>query len=228
VLLFLALGPVVAGCAAGDYGAAAGSSGPAAAKRTASAPARTVFSPPSADEFGGPMNVLPNGSFDAGTKPWSALGGVKRSERPELIVTKRPHRFGSTALLVQEGGSVPFGAQVTAISTPTRGSSWRFSGWVQTSRNLLGSTLVFQIYALSKRGGTVPVATFARRLSGRWRRVTSRWTRLSVLGRTRIASATSIGARVYAKGSAPLFGGWIALDGVTLKLARSRSGTAAY
>jgi hypothetical protein len=187
-----------------------------------------VSSPASAHEFGGPMNVLPNGSFDAGTKPWTALGGVKRSDRPELVVTKTPHRFGSTALLVEEKGSVPFGAQVAAVSNPGRGSNWLFSGWVQTSRNLFGTTLVFQLYALTKRGGAVPIATFARPLSGRWSRVTQRWTRLSVRGRTRIASATFIGARVYAKNSAPLSGGWIALDGVTLKLARSRSGAAAY
>jgi hypothetical protein len=226
VLTFVALAAVTAGCASGDYGAAAGSQVSAPA-RTRSEPARTVSAPASDRAFGGPANVVPNGSFDDGTSPWHPLGGTTKKTFPELLVTRKPCRFGTTALLVQEKLPQPFGAQVVAVSNPPRGSTWRFSGWVEAGRTLYGSTLVFQLYALTKRGGTVPIATFSKQLTGRWSRVTKRWTRLTVRGTTRIANATFVGARVYAKNSIPL-AGWIALDGVTLTRVRSPSRVATY
>ena len=72
--------------------------------------------------FGGPDNLLRNGSFEQGVTPWVPFTGSK------LALTKSVHRFGRLALLARPGTkpATSLGAAIVdLVSRPSHGSRCR-------------------------------------------------------------------------------------------------------
>ena len=198
VALLLVCGTVTA-CNTGLYGAAAGGSPPP--------PATTVTTTP-VHQYGGPTNLLPNGSFTGGTTPWVSNAAAK------LFLTSRLHRIGSTALLVRPAtpGSY-FSPKAVIASAPAKGQRYSFEAWAHGSPDLVGAPLLLELDAVVMTGPTtgrlVTVTQEYRPLGRHWRH-------FSVRGVVPVAGAASIvaivGVQSVSKHS------WLALDGAAAKL----------
>jgi Carbohydrate binding domain len=134
--------------------------------------------------FGGAANLVPNGSFEAGTSPWVAFTGSK------LTVTNSVHRFGRIALLVRPKRKSPVSlgaALVDLAARPARGSRYAFTAWVKASPH--GALARVQLSVLKRPKTWVPVAEATRPVTGGWQR-------LSVRGKVRLANGAYLRALV--------------------------------
>lgn len=158
-----------------------------------------------AHQFGGPSNLLPNGSFEAGTTPWLTMDST-------IEWTKKPHRFGKTALLARPTAFRPFGARVEIAALPATPTVFSLGGWVRGKR---GSEVIVQLYANMRSGKAVVIGTTADTLSGTWQHV-------SVRGRAAHAGTAYISGAIYVNTRVSLTS-WLAIDGVeaTQKSART-------
>jgi hypothetical protein len=204
-VLALTVLSVATGCDAAVYGS--GTSLPGNLSTTVTTP--TAVTTPSASgkpQFGGRSNLLPNGSFDLGTSPWQP----NNPKWSKLFVTKSPHRFGKTALLVRPVQLQHFGVQAVLVGHPAEGSSYRFGIWADPSPDLRRSRVVVELSAL-KAGGTAwtKVATHTALAVPGWRHIT-------VTAKLPIRRALYLRAIVFVERSITL-GDWLALDGATLR-----------
>ncbi len=163
-------------------------------------PAVTVVEVPTngpAPQFGGTSNLLPNGSFTAGTSPWQPTAHAG------IVWTKKPHRFGKTALLARPTSFRPFGARVAITSAPAVHTIYSLSGWVRGDR---GSKVIAQLYALRSHSRVVVIGTTTRILTGRWQHI-------SVRGRVTRAGTAYVTGGIYVDTRISLTS-WLAIDGV--------------
>jgi hypothetical protein len=206
-MLALVCGTTTA-CATGLSGAAVGTPPPPAKPATT-----TPTGPP---QFGGPLNLLSNGTFTAGTDPWMPSGA-------DLQVASTPH---PTALLVRPAtpGSY-FATRAVVMWTPSKGQRYSLGLWVRGSRDLVGSRVQIGLGAVKrtgpKQGVWVNVAEKHPVLASHWRH-------FFIRGKVPIAGALNVTAVVGAQARSKY--SWLALDGVAAKLvqpvakpARSRS-----
>lgn len=188
-------------CTTGLYGAAAGGSPPAPAT-TAST---TTTGPP---QFGGPANLLPNGSFTVGTGPWVSNVGAN------LLVTLKVHRIGSTALLVRPtspGGY--FSPKAVVVTTPSKGARYSFEGWVHGSPDLTGRPVLVELAAIVMTGPTTGQSAL---VAEKQLPLGRHWRHFSVSGVVPVAAATNLTAIVGIQSASKH--SWLALDGVAAKL----------
>ncbi len=151
-----------------------------------------------AHQFGGESNLLPNGSFKVGTSPWQP------SEHAEIVWTKKPRRFGKTALLARPTSFRPFGARVEIATAPAAHTVFSLSGWVRGNR---GSEVIAQLYANGPRKNKVVViGTTTRILTGKWQRI-------SVQGRVKRAGPAYVSGGIYVDTRVSLTSS-LAIDGV--------------
>jgi hypothetical protein len=181
----------MSGCTTALDGAAVGASPNPAAVTVVQVPTSGL-----AHQFGGPANLLANGSFDAGTSPWVTMDST-------IVWTKKPHRFGKTALLARPTRFGPFGARVEIAALPAAPTAFTFSGWVRGKR---GSEVIAQLYANMRSGKAVVIGTSAEILRGRWQRI-------SVRGRLVLARTEYVSGAIYVFTRISLTS-WLAIDGV--------------
>ncbi len=158
-------------------------------------------------DFGGKSNLLANGSFTFGTSPWVP------TEHAKIEWTKRPHRFGPTALLATPTSFRPFGARVEIATAPTVHDHFWLSGWVRGNR---GAQVIAQLYANGAHAGKVVViGTTARVLTGRWQRI-------SVRGVVEHKGYAYVSGGIYVATKVSLTSS-LAIDGVEATQARENS-----
>jgi hypothetical protein len=158
------------------------------------------------NDFGGKSNLLPNGSFSAGTSPWVPTA------HSTISWTKKPHRFGKTALLAQPTSFRPFGARVEIAATPPVHTVFSLSGWVRGNH---GSKVVAQLYEnRSHTGQPIVIGTTARVLTGAWQHI---W----VQGRTEHAGSAYVSAGIYVATKVSLTSS-LAIDGIKVTQTHER------
>ncbi len=190
----------MSGCTSGLNGAAVGGSQPAVT-------VGEVLSNGLAHQFGGKSNLLPNGSFTAGTSPWQPTAHAA------IVWTKKPHRFGKTALLARPTSLRPYGARVEIFAAPAVHTIFSLSGWVRGNR---GSEVIAQLYARRPHSkNVVVIGTTTRILTGRWQRI-------SVQGRVEHAGAAYVSGGIYVDTRISLTSS-LALDGVKATQTSERS-----
>jgi hypothetical protein len=203
-LLLVALCSLAAACGSGVYGAAVVAQSPNSPTATSSESV-TVSSSGSARAFGGPDNLVANGSFEHGVAPWLPIPGS------ELELTRSPRRFGHVALLVRARKVVPpLGAKSLIVGHPRRNSMYRFASWAEGSVNLVGNPLVIQLQVLASNAHTWTGVTTLRRP------LASGWHRYSLSGTVRPNRAIALRVVVFVKNSVTL-NSWLALDGVVAR-----------
>jgi hypothetical protein len=186
-MLLLVCGTTTA-CATGLSGAAVGAASPP----TPSTPVG--------------VNLLPNGSFAAGTAPWVS------NVAANLFVTRT--LFPSTALLLRPAapGSY-FSAEAVVPTTPSAGQKYSFEGWMKGSPDLVGKQVLVELGAVMTPGPTtgklVAMAVKRRPLRLRWRH-------FSVQGEVPIDGAANVIAIVGVQSVSKY--SWLAVDGVAAGL----------
>jgi hypothetical protein len=162
-------------------------------------------------QFGGPSNLIVNGSFEHGTYPWQNFTGSR------LAVTPSVHRFGRFALLVRPQRKPPRAvgaAIVDLVSQPAPGSRYSFSTWVKAPPH--GGLVQVELSTIRGRDKTwTQVAAESRRVDGRWQH-------LLVRGTVRIHNAAALRVTVSLNDFAPDDG--LAIDGVEAKTLAPGSG----
>jgi hypothetical protein len=193
-MLLLLCGTTTA-CATGLSGAAVGSPPPTNAAST------TTAGPP---QFGGPLNLLPNGTFTAGTTPWEP-------SEAGLQVTSTPH---PTALLVRPAtpGSY-FATRAVVQWTPSKGQRYSFGVWVRASPDLVGSRVQVGLGAVKRTGPNQGVWV---KVAEKHPVLASHWRHFFIRGKVPIAGALNISAVVGVQAKSKY--SWLALDGVAAKL----------
>ncbi len=197
-VLLLVVGGTASGCATGLEGAAAGGADPPAA-----APAATTR----VHQFGGPENLIPNGSFtDGTTAPW--LPSVQTPS--EIYLTAWPSRVGSYSLLVWPQGTASYATKAIVAMAPAKGATYGFGAWVLGSPNLVGTRVTLQLVAVRKNGDWVVAGERSRSLGRTWRH-------FSVQATVPIQGARDVTAVVVVPGRT-FRGSWFAVDGVAAKV----------
>lgn len=163
---------------------------------------------PSPPEPGTPVgvNLLPNGSFAAGTAPWVSNFAAN------LFVTRTP--FPSTALLLRP--AVPgsyFSAKAVVPTTPFAGQEYSFEGWMKGSPDLVGKQVLIELGAVINPG---PVTGRLLALAVKRPPLGRRWRHFSVRGKVPIGRVADVVAIVGAQSVSKY--SWLALDGVAAGL----------
>jgi hypothetical protein len=204
-VLLLIVGGTASGCATGLYGSAAGGADPVPATPT-------VATQGTSHQFGGPDNLIPNGSFtDGTTTPW--LPSVQTPS--EIYATAWPSRVGTYSLLVWPRGIASYATKAIVANGPKKGARYSFGAWVQGSPNLVGTPITLQLVAVRKNGDWVLAGAKSGSLGRTWRH-------FSVRATVPIWGARDVTAVVVVPGRSPR-GSWFAVDGVAAKvLSRAR------
>jgi hypothetical protein len=200
LVLLLMVGGTASGCTTGLYGSAAGGPDPVPATPT---PTSTAAA---AQQFGGPDNLLPNGSFtDGTTTPW--LPSVQTPS--EIYATAWPSHIGTYSLLVWPKGTESYATKAIIANGPAKGDRYSFSAWVLGSPNLVGASIALQLVAVRKNGNWVLAGEQSEPAQRTWRHISLRAT-------VPISNARDVTAVVVVPERPPK-GSWFAVDGVVAK-----------
>jgi hypothetical protein len=160
-------------------------------------------------QFGGPTNLVPNGSFEQGLFPWVGFTGSK------LALTTSVHRFGRIALVARPQGKSPTAvgaAIVKLVGRPASGSRYSFSAWIKATPR--GSLAGVELAVLKAHSATwTQIGSAGRRVTGRWQHVSAR-------GTVRARNAVYLRATISLN-DIPAAGAWLAIDGVEAKVLES-------
>jgi hypothetical protein len=171
VVLSLVCGTATA-CATGLSGAAVGAPSPPA-------PGTPVG-----------VNLLPNGSFTAGTDPWLS------NEAANLYVTTA--LFPSTVLVLQPTApGSPFSAKAVVTTTPSKGQKYRFEAWMKGSPDLVGTPVQIELDVVETTTPTTgPPTTQSVVMAQEFRPLGRDWRHFSLTGVVPSAGASNVTAIV--------------------------------
>jgi hypothetical protein len=151
------------------------------------------------------LNLLPNGTFTAGTAPWVSSPGTA------LQVASTPH---PTSLLVRPATPGSYlAARAVVRWTPSKGQRYSFGVWVRGSPDLAGQRVQVGLGAVKRTGPSEGVWV---KVAEKHPVLATHWRHFFIRGKVPIAGALNVTAIVGVQAKSKY--SWLALDGVAAKL----------